>query len=213
MVSGRKSAGFLYRCMTTASQFSRFSNKYLRWADHDRQGNTCEAVSPYLTRQAIVAALTGSSCQSLWPRRNEHMPAPTPVQPDYACAIITRPDGWFLLQLRPNWARQAPGQLTCFGGARAPREDDYACLVRELWEELGWSPTTYQAACELRRGEHLIARFFRCPMPAAQPLRTEPDQVPVWAPAAAFPGLPVSPWHATVLAAVARGETVVDLPA
>jgi hypothetical protein len=82
-----------------------------------------------------------------------------------------------------------------------------------LQEELGWSPAALEPVCELRRGSQFIARFFRCQMPHGETLRTEPEHVPLWAPAAALPGLPVSPWHQAVLAAVALGVTVVDLPA
>jgi 8-oxo-dGTP pyrophosphatase MutT (NUDIX family) len=136
-----------------------------------------------------------------------------PTLPEYACAIITRPDGWYLLQVRPHSARHAPGQLTCFGGAREGDESDQACIVRELLEELNWSPATLEVACDLRRGARYIARFFRCVMPHGVALRTEPNQVALWAPPTALPGLPLSPWHQAVLAAVARGETVVELPA
>ncbi len=141
------------------------------------------------------------------------MPEPQQDLPEYACAIITRPDGWLLLQVRPATARHAPGQLTCFGGAREPGETDYSCLIRELQEELGWVPPALEPVCDLRQGSRFIARFFRCRMPHGETLRTEPEQVPLWTPAAALPGLPVSPWHRAVLAAVARGVTVVDLPA
>lgn len=139
----------------------------------------------------------------------------TPAEPDYACAIITAPNGRRLLQLRPSDARHAAGQLTCFGGAREPQESAETCLRRELHEELGWTPTTIELACDLRRGSQFIARFFHCPMPvmpAAATLTTEPGHQAVWVPAEALPGLPLSPWHRAVLAAVDRGESVVELP-
>jgi 8-oxo-dGTP pyrophosphatase MutT (NUDIX family) len=133
-------------------------------------------------------------------------------QPDYACAIISGGDGRRLLQLRPADARHAPGQLTCFGGAREPWESAETCLERELHEELGWRPTHLRSACDLRQGHRLIARFFHCAMPAGTILRTEPGHVALWVPVAALPGLPLSPWHRLVLDAVAGGHEVVELP-
>ena len=134
-------------------------------------------------------------------------------QPDYACAIISGGDGRRLLQLRPSDARHAPGQLTCFGGAREPWESAETCLERELHEELGWRPAQVRSACDLRQGRHFIARFFHCAMPAGTVLRTEPGHVALWVPAVTLPGLPVSPWHRLVLDAVDHGRSMVDLPA
>jgi 8-oxo-dGTP pyrophosphatase MutT (NUDIX family) len=141
------------------------------------------------------------------------MSDPTPAEPDYACAIITAPNGRRLLQLRPLDARHAAGQLTCFGGAREPQESAETCLRRELHEELGWTPVAMQPACDLRRGSQFIARFFYCPMTKLATLTTEPGHQAVWVPTDALPGLPLSPWHRAVLAAVDRGESVVELPA
>jgi hypothetical protein len=67
-------------------------------------------------------------------------------------------------------------------------------------------------ACDLLgRNGRWIARFWSCPYDGA-PLACEPDTVAVWAPPAALPGLPVSPWHRAVLAAVAAGRKAVDAP-
>jgi hypothetical protein len=44
-------------------------------------------------------------------------------------------------------------------------------------------------------------------------LTTEPGHVAVWVPRHALAGLPLSPWHWAVLAAVDRGMGVVELPA
>ena len=65
-------------------------------------------------------------------------------------------------------------------------------------------------ACALRDGNRLIALFYRCPWDPGQRLRTEPGVVAVWAPWAALPGLPLSPWHGAVLAAVAGGRSSVE---
>ena len=141
------------------------------------------------------------------------MRAELPDYPDYACAIITAADGFHLLQLRPASARHAAGQLTCFGGRREPLESAETCLLRELDEELKWTATTLFPVCDLRQGRQWIARFFRCPMPRSTRLVTELGQVALWVPALALSGLPLSPWHRAVLAAVDRGVGVVELPA
>ena len=132
--------------------------------------------------------------------------------PDYACAIIRGHDGRRLLQLRPLGARHAGGQLTCFGGAREPRESAETCLMRELHEELGWRPTDLRVACDLRQGTRHIARFFSCSMAAATPLRTEPGHVALWVSTPTLSALPLSPWHRAVLEAVDQGRSVVELP-
>lgn len=132
--------------------------------------------------------------------------------PDYACAIIRGHDGRRLLQLRPVEARHAPGQLTCFGGAREPRESAETCLMRELHEELGWRPTELRPACDLRQATRHIARFFHCSMAVGTTLRTESGHVALWVPTPALSALPLSPWHRAVLEAVDHGRYVVELP-
>lgn len=141
------------------------------------------------------------------------MATPAQAEPDYACAIISAPDGRRLWQLRPPDARHAAGQLTCFGGRREPGESTESCLRRELHEELGWSPRLLTPLCDLRVGGRLIARFHACAMSDGVRLTTEPGHVALWVPDAALPGLPLSPWHRAVLAAVQRGAGVAELPA
>jgi len=133
-----------------------------------------------------------------------------PELPEYACAVIEDEHGRLLLQLRPATARLAPDQLTCFGGRREADEDDRTCLARELAEELGWTPAAAHPCCELWRGSCFVARFFRARWDR-RPLRTEPGHTALWAPWPALPGLPLSPWHAAVLAAVAAGRAEVNL--
>ena len=130
--------------------------------------------------------------------------------PEYACAVIEDGVGRLLLQLRPQDARVAADQLTCFGGRREGDEDAITCLVRELGEELDWAPQGTTPCCDLWRGERFIARFFRAHWDG-RPLRTEPGHAAVWVPWPALPALPISPWHAAVLAAVTRGTARVDL--
>lgn len=132
------------------------------------------------------------------------------MPPEYACAIISDTRGRLLLQLRPATARHAADQLTCFGGRREPGEGDRGCLLRELREELGWTPATVEPACDLWEGRRFIARFFRSAWDGS-PLTPEAGHVAVWVPATALPGLPVSPWHRAVLSAVADGRTRADV--
>jgi 8-oxo-dGTP pyrophosphatase MutT (NUDIX family) len=134
------------------------------------------------------------------------------MEPDYACALLTDPRGWWLLQLRPSDARIAPSALTCFGGRREPGEDALACLVRELREEIGWSPRACDPRVELWRGATCIARFYAAPLDAPlESLRPEHGSVPILAPTAALPALPVSRWHALVLSAAIAGRARVEL--
>lgn len=139
------------------------------------------------------------------------MPAVATAEPEYACAIINGPDGRRLLQLRPAHARHAPGQLTCFGGAREATETAEACLRRELLEELGWRAGALRPACDLRDGGRFIARFFHCALPLGTPLRTEPGHLALWVATPSLPGLPLSPWHRAVLTAVDHGLGLVEL--
>ena len=85
--------------------------------------------------------------------------------------------------------------------------------MRELREELAWSPPSWTPCCDLRGDDgRWIARFFRCPFDGS-PIACEAGVVPVWAPWASLPGLAVSPWHRTVLAEVAAGRTEATVPA
>jgi 8-oxo-dGTP pyrophosphatase MutT (NUDIX family) len=130
--------------------------------------------------------------------------------PDYCCAIIQNRLGWILLQLRPSTARFAANQLTCFGGMRKSDEDPMTCLRRELNEELSWLPDAAEECCQLWQGDHFIAQFYRA-LCDRTTISAEPGHCPLWAPWKSLPGLPLSPWHRQVLAAVSRGRGHVDL--
>lgn len=114
--------------------------------------------------------------------------------------------GRLLLELRPPSAARAAGLLTCFGGACEDGEGAEQALRRELAEELGWQAGELAPCCDLHhRDGRWLARFFRCRWDGAAP-RCEPGVVPVWAPWASLPGLPLSPWHRAVLDALAAGR-------
>jgi len=138
------------------------------------------------------------------------LPQPVPL---YACALLQDDADWWVLQLRPQDARHAPGQLTCFGGRCEVGEDAASCLRRELQEELAWAPAVLGQPIALWRGELFLASFLRCRLnvPWAR-LRTEVGHVAVRAPTRALPGLPLSPWHAAVLHAAVVGAARVTLP-
>jgi 8-oxo-dGTP pyrophosphatase MutT (NUDIX family) len=110
-------------------------------------------------------------------------------------------------------AAVAPLRLTCWGGKREPGEGAHACIVRECREELGGGgePTSLERVCDLFVDGRLVAWFYEgggpvCPAEAAQ-LAFEEGRGGAWVQA----GDPrISPWHATVLAAWARGEPRAD---
>jgi len=131
--------------------------------------------------------------------------------PEYACAVISDACDRLLLELRPATATHARNELTCFGGRRERFETAQACLRRELQEELGWIPTELQPVCDLVAGDRYIAQFFACPWRPG-PLRTEPGHIAVWIPRASLAGIPLSPWHGQVLAAIAGGQRRCELP-
>ncbi|TVR47438.1 MAG: NUDIX domain-containing protein [Planctomycetota bacterium] len=134
---------------------------------------------------------------------------------EYACALIVEGDA-LLLELRPAQARIAAGQCTCFGGACEPGEQPETALRRELREELGWQlpadPSLLQPALDLLKGPRWVARFFTVRNPVPRPTRhLIPGFRALWVPWASLPGIPLSPWHATVLKAWQRGEQRVQL--
>jgi 8-oxo-dGTP pyrophosphatase MutT (NUDIX family) len=137
---------------------------------------------------------------------------PTPGDwPEYCCAIIVGPDGRLLLESRPLAARHAAGSLTCFGGRREPGETPRACIERELREELD-TPVELDASPPavtlLGDAERAIAWFYTGRVSETAPACLTPGHAAVWVGPGALPGERMSPWHAAVLVAWRRGETV-----
>ena len=154
----------------------------------------------------------GADCRSPCPA-DAHPVAPAQPLPLYACALLQDDADWWVLQLRPQGARHAPGQLTCFGGRCEPGEDAASCLRRELLEELAWTPAVLGESIALWQGELFVATFLRCRLNVPWVhLRTEVGHVAMRAPTRSLPGLPLSPWHAAVLHAAAGGVARVTLP-
>jgi len=123
----------------------------------------------------------------------------------FSCAILRRGDN-YLAEVRGADAQAAAGRLTCYGGKRERAESSLECLVRELNEELGWAPDDIPAepACSLLVDGYLIAHFYEASVD-----RT--DFVVEQGRSFAFvdeSDARWSPWHARVLAARRRGDSV-----
>ena len=116
-----------------------------------------------------------------------------------------------MLQLRSAQARHAPDRLGCFVGKREGDEDALACLRRELAEEMGWVPAETHPVVQLRRGERWIATFFVADYPAGIRAVLEPGTHLIRVPLASLPGLPVTSWHAAVIAAWRAGDHTVEV--
>lgn len=134
--------------------------------------------------------------------------------PKYVCAILEDAKGRLLLESRPNDARLAAGKLTCFGGRREADESPEECLRRELREELNWEPQSIDKRVELLVGGDLIAWFYHAmlDLPIDQ-LRAQPGCAAVLVSRSRLSDVPLSPWHASVLAAWIDGRTLVELDA
>lgn len=132
--------------------------------------------------------------------------------PEYVCAILEDNEGRLLLESRPESARLAPGQLTCFGGRRERSETPEQCLHRELQEELNWQPASVQKQVELWVGEKLIAWFYHGKLSVGlDRLRFLPGHQAQLVRREELSSVPLSPWHAATLEAWQQGETVVKL--
>lgn len=134
--------------------------------------------------------------------------------PEYSCAILEDGEGRLLLEERPDSARFAAGKLTCFGGRREAGESPEQCLRRELREELNWEPARVDRCVELWIAGAPKAWFFHATLVAPFDLsKIAPGHRGVFVSKESLPQLPVSPWHAAVLAAWLAGETRVECEA
>ena len=122
----------------------------------------------------------------------------------FSCAILRRGDK-YLAEVRGTDAQAAAGRLTCYGGKRERGESSLQCVVRELNEELGWAPEHIPAepACSLLVDGYLIAHFYEASV----------DRTDFVTEGRSFAFVDESderwsPWHARILAARRRGDTV-----
>ena len=77
-------------------------------------------------------------------------------------ALLTLPDGSYLMQLRDNRPDiNMPDHWGLFGGWSHPDEPAHQTLERELNEELGYQPSTYDWFTEIA---YLIPHFDRPPV-------------------------------------------------
>lgn len=131
--------------------------------------------------------------------------------PRYCCAILRDAAGRYLLERRPPDAAAAAGLLTCFGGTRLDGEHPEVCIRRELREELGVDFARARLKLSVRLiaiNDEDVAWFYRGVAPHAEHIVAEPGVEIVWAASPEQAGCPLSPWHATALAADRNGETV-----
>jgi 8-oxo-dGTP diphosphatase len=130
--------------------------------------------------------------------------------PEYACAILEDGKGRLLLESRPGHARFAAGKLTCFGGRREDGESPEQCLRRELREELNWEPAEVEKRIELWIAGAPKAWFFHASLDTGFDLSgIAPGHRGVFVSKSDLLQLPVSPWHAAVLATwLSRGARV-----
>lgn len=134
--------------------------------------------------------------------------------PKYVCAILENADGLLLLESRPDDARLAAGKLTCFGGRREAAETPEECLRRELREELAWEPRAIDKRVALWVAGELVAWFYHAALDVSvAQLCVAAGHRALLVPPLSLPDLPVSPWHAAVLAAWLEGRPIVELDA
>lgn len=123
----------------------------------------------------------------------------------FSCAILRRGDK-FLAEVRGADAQAAAGHLTCYGGKRERGETSIHCVIRELHEELGWSPDDMPAepVCSLLVDGYLIAHFYEADVDRTD---FEVEQGRSFA-FVSESDVRWSPWHARVLAAKRHNDAI-----
>jgi len=129
--------------------------------------------------------------------------------PEYVCCILLRRDedgDWsFLLERRDVDAKVASGQLTCFGGKVEEDEDTYHAIVRELREELDWTPRSLSPVVDLYVEKKYVARFYVACAPSCAEAK-ESGRDAVWIKEKNLISNPIlNPWHKSVLFAWSQG--------
>lgn len=135
--------------------------------------------------------------------------------PPYVCCILLRKDqddDWcFLLERRDDDAEIASGQLTCFGGKVEEDEDSRDALLRELREELDWSPYSVSPVLDLYVGKRYTARFYvACAPSDAEAKESGRDAVWIKAKNLLSKSNDLNRWHRCVFRAWSRGLTRVN---
>ncbi len=130
--------------------------------------------------------------------------------PEYCCAILRDAEGRYLLERRPPDAKNAPGQLTCFGGKRNPGEHPDRCIRREIWEELGWrvGALRLELCVKLLGADgRVVAWFYRGAGPGpGVTLQTLPGVVCVRLRETDLDSAALSGWHRAALVAEREGK-------
>eukprot|EP00939_MAST-03C_sp_MAST-3C-sp1_P001645 g1645.t1 len=134
-----------------------------------------------------------------------------------------RSEWFFLMERRGLDAEVAPGELTCFGGKVEDGETTTEAICRELKEELGWNPPSQSSlspVIDLYVDGDYIARFFATTGPTShKPVALEEGRDAVWIRADEIVehgedtlrrSYNISPWHACVFDAWAKGRTRAD---
>jgi 8-oxo-dGTP pyrophosphatase MutT (NUDIX family) len=142
----------------------------------------------------------------------------SPGDPAFCCAILRDRRGFYVLERRPLHEREAPGQLTCFGGTREADEAPEACLRREVMEELGFAVGEISLSVVLMlprltsRGTERIARqawFYRAAGPSPGEARAlEEGYEAVWLDPHDVEHAPIAHWNRLAILADLRGERV-----
>jgi 8-oxo-dGTP pyrophosphatase MutT (NUDIX family) len=127
-------------------------------------------------------------------------------EPRWCCAILRDGAGRYLLERRPGYGPSEPERLTCFGGKREAGETGLGALLRELHEELGWTPAAEPRLAVVLKTRYGEAWFYVAPAPAAGAFTVRvKGHEGVWVESSALAGAALSPWHRAAIEAEAKG--------